>query len=75
MPLTGMLVDVDTRQADGIRLTAVALIGRHEPDAAVVMLIVVPTHECRHPEAGFVLAAEWPPRVVWLVLDRSEQRF
>jgi hypothetical protein len=25
MPLTGLLVDADTRQADGIRLTAVPL--------------------------------------------------
>jgi hypothetical protein len=31
MPLTGLLVDADTRQADGIHLTAVALIGRYEP--------------------------------------------
>ena len=54
--------------------SAVSLSRRHEPDAAVTVLVVVPVHESRQPQACFVLAAEGPPGVVRSVLDRAKQR-
>jgi hypothetical protein len=45
-------------------LASMALIGRHEPDAAVAVLVVVPIHKCRHPGAGLLDALEWPAGVV-----------
>jgi len=41
MTLTGLFVDVGTAAADFNSSAAVALIGHHEPDAAVAMLVVV----------------------------------
>lgn len=41
MPLASLLVDAGTLLADGIRLASMALIGCHEPDAAVAVLVVV----------------------------------
>ncbi len=41
-----------------------ALIGCHEPDAAVAVLVVVLIHKCRHPGAGLLDALEWPAGVV-----------
>ena len=38
--------------------SAVSLSRRHEQDAAVTVLVVVPVHESRNPKACFVLAAE-----------------
>ena len=52
--------------------SAVSLSRRHEPDAAGAVLVVVPVHESRHPQACFVLAAEGPLEVVRTVLDRAE---
>lgn len=40
----------------------------HEPDAAVPVLVVVPIHECHHPGAGLLDAAERPAWVVRPVL-------
>jgi hypothetical protein len=37
-PLASLLVDAGTLLADGIRLDSMALIGCHEPDAAVAVL-------------------------------------
>ena len=45
MTLTGLLVDLDTAAADFNILAAVALIGRHDPDADTAVLIVLPDHE------------------------------
>ena len=52
--------------------SAVSLSRHHELDAAVKVLMVVPVHESRHPQACFVLAAEGPLGVVRSVLDRAE---
>ena len=57
------------------KLHRAALRWRHEPDAAVAVLIVVPGHECRHQGANLFHAAEWPPRSVRPVLQRAQQRF
>ena len=74
MPLTGLFVQLGSLAADRNGLTAVALIGRHEPDAAVAVLVVVPVHECTSPGAGLFHAAEWPSGVVRPVFRGAEQR-
>ena len=68
MTLTGQLVDAGTVAADLNGFAAVALRWRHEPDAAVAVLIVVPAHKCCHPAASLCHALEWPPGVVRPVL-------
>lgn len=40
MALSGLLAHAGTLSADGVGLTAVTLIGRDEPDYAVVVLVV-----------------------------------
>jgi len=61
--------------ADLHSITVVALMGRHELDAAVAVPVVVPVNKCRHPLAGSLHAREWPARVVRSVFGRPEQRF
>jgi hypothetical protein len=68
MKLTGQLVDAGTVSADLNGFAAVALRWRHEPDAAVAVLIVVPIHERTYPQAGLLHALEWPSGVVRPVL-------
>ena len=48
-----------TTDLDG--LTAVALVGRHEFDAAMAVPVVVPVDKRRHPLAGLLLAAKLLP--------------
>ena len=64
MPLASLLVDAGALLADCINLASIALIGCHEPDAAVAVLVVVPIHKDRHPVAGLLDALEWPAGVV-----------
>jgi hypothetical protein len=52
MKLTGQLVDAGMVYADLNGFAAVALRWRHETDAAVAVLIVVPAHKGCHPAAG-----------------------
>jgi hypothetical protein len=66
--LTGQLVDPGTVSADLNGFSAVALRWRHEPDAAVAVLEVVPIHERRDPSAGLLDTLEWPSGVVRPVL-------
>jgi len=75
MFLPGLLVDLGTPLADFDGMAAMALLGRHELDAAVTVLVVIPIHERRHPLAGFRLAAKWPAWVAGPVLDRTKQGF
>ncbi len=56
-------------------LAAMALLGRHELDAAVTVLVCVPIHEQRHPLAGLVSDGERPILVVGPLLDRTEQGY
>jgi hypothetical protein len=57
MPLASLLVDAGALLADCICLASMALIGCHEPDAAVTVLVVGPIHKCRHPGAGLLDAS------------------
>ena len=50
-----------------------SLIGRHEFDAAVVVLVVVPIQKCCQPFAGVVLAGKGPAGEFGPIFDRSEQ--
>ncbi len=68
MTLTGQLVDAGTVSADLNGFSAMALRWRHEPDAAVAVLVVVPIHESRDPGAGLLDTLEWPSGVVRPVL-------
>ena len=71
----GGLVDLGSLLANGLCGSAVALMGRHEFDAALAVLVVVPINERHHPFAGLVLAGKGPAGVVGPVFDRSEQGF
>jgi hypothetical protein len=55
------LVDVSLLLGDSDSLAVMPMNGRHEPDPAVAMLVVVPHHKRHHPAAGLVLAAEGVP--------------
>jgi len=55
-------------------ITVVALVGRHELDAAVAVPMVVPVDKRRHPLAGLLLAGKWPSRVVRAIFRGAEQR-
>jgi len=74
LTLTGQVVDLRSLATNFNGFSAVALIGRHEPDAAVAVLVVVPVHERQYPGAGLLHAAEWASGVVRPILDRAEQR-
>ena len=75
MELTSLLVDDSTVPADLQGLAAVALVGRHELDTAVAVPLVVPLHERRHPQAGFLSAGKRPSWVLRPVFRCSEQGF
>ena len=45
MALAGLFIDESSVAADLYGLTAVTLLGRHEFDAAVAVLVVVPVNE------------------------------
>ena len=61
--------------ADLNRITVVTLDGRHELDAAVAVLVVVPVDERRHPLTGLVFGGKWLAGVFRPILHRPEQRF
>ena len=73
--LAGGLVDIGSLLANGLGGSTVALVGRHEFDAAVVVPVVVPIHKCTRPFAGLLFVGEWPAGVVGTVFDRTEQGF
>jgi len=75
MPLTCSVVDLGPVTTDRDGLATVALSRRHEPDGAVVVPVVVPVHECRHPGAGLFIAEEGPSGIIRSVFDGAEQRF
>ena len=70
--LAGGLVDLGSLLANGLGRSTVALVGRHEFDATVVVPVVVPIDKRSHPFAGLVLAGKGPPGVVGTVFDRTE---
>jgi hypothetical protein len=69
----GGLVDHRSLLANGRGGSAVALMWRHELDAAVAVPVVVPIHKCSYPFAGLVLAGKGPAGVIRPVFDRTEQ--
>jgi hypothetical protein len=62
-----------TTDLDG--LTAVAMVWLDELDSAVMVPVVVPIHKRVHPQAGGLIALEWPPGVVRSVFGSAEQGF
>ncbi len=64
MLFAGLLIDAGTGSAEFENLTAVALVVRHECDAAVAMLVVVPVRERRYPMAGLLHTGERPVGVI-----------
>jgi hypothetical protein len=52
MPLACLFVDDSPVTTDLSSISVVALLGRHEFDAAVAVSVVVPVHKWRHPPAG-----------------------
>jgi len=75
MSLASLFVDTGPVTTDLVGLAAVALVGRHEPDGAVAVVVVVPVHECRHPQASLFLTAEGTSGIVRPVFHRAEQGF
>ena len=56
--LAGLFVDHVAVPTNFQGLTTVTLVGRHELDAAVAVLVVVPVDKRRHPLTGLELAGE-----------------
>ena len=75
MSLASLLVDDSAVATDLNRITVVTLDGRHELDAAVAVLVVVPIDERRHPLTGLVFGGKWLAGVIRPILHRPEQRF
>ena len=49
-----------------------ALLGRHNFDAAMAVLVVIPINKRRNPLAGFLFAAERPVGIVRPVFNGPE---
>ena len=61
--------------ADLYSLAIVTLLGRHEFDAAVAVLVVVPNDERGYPLTSLLFGCKWLAGVIRPILHRSEQRF
>jgi len=57
--LAGLFVDHGAVPTNFQDLTAVTLLGRHDLDAAMAVLVVVPVDERGHPLAGLVFGGKW----------------
>jgi hypothetical protein len=75
MSLSGLRIDLVTSCAVGYGLATLALVRRHELDAAMAVFMVVPLHKGRDPQAGLLFRSEWSVGVVRPVSDRAEQGF
>ncbi len=62
-------VDASSVAADPYGLATVTLVGRHEFDAAVAVLMVVPVDERRHPLTGLVFGGKWLTGVISSILS------
>ena len=51
----------------------VTLLGRHELDAAVAVLVVVPADELGDPLTRLFFGGQWPAGVIRSILHRPEQ--
>ncbi len=54
MPLARLFIDDSSATADIQSITAVAMVSRHELDAAVAVPVVVPVRRRLHPQAYFL---------------------
>ena len=75
MALAGSFVDDTAVTADLHGLAIVTLLWRHELDAAVAVLVVVPVNELCHPLTGLIFGGERFAGVVRPVFHCAEQRF
>ena len=75
MALAGLFIHDRTVPADLRSLTMVTLLGRHEFDAAVAVLVVVPIDERGHPLTSLLFGGKWLAGVIRPILHRPEQRF
>jgi len=62
--LSGSFVDDSAMSTDLEGLTAMALVWRHELDAAMAVAAVEPVSKWRHPLVGLLLAGEWTAWVI-----------
>jgi hypothetical protein len=74
MTLTSQLVDAGTVEAVLIGFSAVPLRWRHEPDAVVAVLIVVPIDDYCNPVVGLFGALEKMPRIDRPIFPCAKQR-
>jgi hypothetical protein len=73
MALAGLFIDDRAVVADLHSLAIVTLLGRHEFDAAVAVLVVVPVDELGDPLTRLFLGGKWPAGVIRPILHRPEQ--
>jgi hypothetical protein len=70
-----LFVDDSAVPADLHGLAIVTLLGCHEFDPAVAVLVVVPIDELGDPFAGLVFGGKWPAGVIRPVFHCPEQGF
>jgi hypothetical protein len=70
MALASLFIDDSAVAADLYGLNAVTLLGRHEYDAAVAMLVVISVDERCHSPTSLALAGERLKRVIRSILQR-----
>jgi hypothetical protein len=62
--LTGLVVNLGTALADFNGLAAMALVGRHEFDAAVAVPVILPVDERDDPLTGLLFGCKWLAGVI-----------
>lgn len=73
MALAGSFVDDSAVTADLHGLALVTLLGRHEFDAAVAVLVVVPVDELGDPLTRLVFGGKWLAGVIRSIFHGPEQ--
>ena len=71
--VSGSFVDDSAVAADLHGLAVVALVGRHELDAAVAVSVVVPVHKRRRSQTRFLRAGKRPSWILRPVFRCPEQ--
>lgn len=73
MALAGSFVDDSAVTADLHGLAIVTLLGRHEFDAAVAVLVVVPVDKLGNPLTRLFFGGKWLAGVIRSIFHRPEQ--
>jgi hypothetical protein len=73
MALASSFIADSTVTADLHGLAIVTLLGRHELDAAVAVLVVVPIDELNDPLTRLFFGGKWLAGVIRSILHRPEQ--